>query len=227
MTARKLSAFIDALVSGRRPERFSASSEDADVLRMAIALRAERPGDATPDDEFVSGLYEELKAQASSRAEPGFQPARMTGSGARPTRMSRGRFAIAAVAAGVVLVAGTTSATEAFNHARTAPIAVPAAHGVGLLTGTFESADHRVVGQIVAYPSHPSWVYMNVDVANYNGRVVCMLQSDNGSTVAAGTFELHGGVGEFSRTIRGDVDQLRGARLVSPTGSVLGSATFA
>jgi hypothetical protein len=68
---------------------------------------------------------------------------------------------------------------------------------------------------------------MNVDVANYNGRVVCMLQSDNGSTVAAGTFELHGGIGEFSRTIRGDVDQLRGARLVSPTGSVLGSATFA
>ena len=227
MTGRKLSAFIDALVAGRRPGRFSPTPDDVDVLRMAISLRAERPGDATPDDEFVSALFEELKAQASSRAEPGFQPLRITGSGARPTRINRGRFAIAAVAAGLVLVAGTTSATEAFNHARTAPVAVPAAHGAGLLTGTFESADHRVVGQIVAYPRHPSWVYMNVDVANYNGKVVCMLQSDNGSTVAAGTFELHAGVGEFSRAIRGDVDQLRGARLVTPTGSVIGSATFA
>ncbi|MGD0811902.1 MAG: hypothetical protein ABSA91_19670 [Acidimicrobiales bacterium] len=227
MTARKLSAFIDALVSGRRPERFSATPEDADVLRMAIALRAERPGDATPDDEFVSGLYEELKAQASSRAEPGFQPVKMIGSGARPTRMRRGRFAIAAIAAGVVLVAGTTSATEAFNHARTAPVAVPAPHGEALLTGTFESADHHVVGQIVAYPSHPSWVYMNVDVANYNGRVVCMLQSDSGTTVAAGTFEVRGGVGEFSRAIPGGLGRLRGARLVTPTGSVIGSAVFA
>jgi hypothetical protein len=227
MRARKLSAFIDALVSGRRPERFSATAEDVDVLRMAIALRAERPGDATPDDEFVSGLYEELKAQASSRAGTGFQPVRMTGSGARPMRMSRGRFAIAAVAAGLVLVAGTTSATEAFNHGTAAPAAVPAPHGEALLTGTFESADHRVVGQIVAYPSHPSWVYMNVDVANYNGRVVCMLQSDNGSTVAAGTFELRGGVGEFSRAIPGDLGRLRGARLVTPTGSVIGSAAFA
>jgi hypothetical protein len=227
MTGRKLSAFIDALVAGRRPGRFSPTPDDVDVLRMAISLRAERPGDATPDDEFVSALFEELKAQASSRAEPDLQPVRMTGSGARRIQISRGRFAIAAVAAGLVLVAGTTSATEAFNHARTAPAAVAAPQGDVLLTGTFESSDHRVVGQIVAYPRHPSWVYMNVDVANYNGRLVCMLQSDNGSTVAAGTFEVHGGVGEFSRAIPAGLGRLRGARLVTPTGSVIGSATFA
>jgi hypothetical protein len=217
MTGRRLSAFIDALVSGRRPARFSAAPDDAEVLRMAIALRADRPGDARPDEEFVSRLYEDLKAQASSPVELG----------ARTIRMSRGRFALGAVAASLVLVAGTASATEVFNHGSAAPTAVPAAHGKVLLTGTFESADHDLVGQIVAYPSRPSWVYMNVDVANYNGRVVCMLQTDNGSTVATGTFEIHGGVGEFSRTIPGNVGRLRGARLVTPTGSVIGSATFA
>src|ERR1700722_1136639 len=77
MTRRKLLGFIDALVSGRRPERFSASPDDVDVLRMAIALRAERPGDAKPDDEFVSGLYEELKAEASTRAGLGTPPVRV------------------------------------------------------------------------------------------------------------------------------------------------------
>jgi hypothetical protein len=226
MTGRKLSSFIDALVSGRRPERFSATPEDVDVLRMAIALRAQRPGDAKPDDEFVSGLYEELKAEAS-RTEPGARPVGMISPDARPVRMSRGRFALAAVAASLVLVAGTASATEAFNHAPPAPTAVPAPQGKVLLTGTFESADHRVVGQIVAYPSHPSWVFMNVDVAGYNGPVTCMLKSDNGSTVAAGTFQVHSGVGEFSRTIPADVGRLRGARLTTPSGSVIGSATFA
>ncbi|HUC13094.1 MAG TPA: hypothetical protein VMS00_01455 [Acidimicrobiales bacterium] len=227
MTGRKLSAFIDAIVSGRRPARFSATPDDVEVLRMAIALSAERPGGAKPDEQFVSGLYEELKAQASARADPGFHPIRMTGSVARPIRMSRGRFAIAAVAAGLVLVAGTASTTEAFNHGTAAPTAVPAPHGKVLLTGTFESADHRVVGQIVAYPSRPSWVYMNVDVAHYSGRLVCMLQSDNGSTVAVGTFAVRDGIGEFSRAIPTEVGRLRGARLLTPTGSVIGSATFA
>ncbi len=129
MTGRKLSAFIDALVSGRRPGRFSPTPDDVDVLRMAISLRAERPGDATPDDEFVSALFEELKAQASSRAEPDLQPVRMTGSGARPDQVSqRGRFAMRR-SPPALLVAGTTSATEAFNHARTAPAAVAAPRG--------------------------------------------------------------------------------------------------
>ena len=227
MTGRKLSAFIDALVSGRRPARFSAAPDDAEVLRMAIALRTERPGDAKPDEEFVSRLYQDLKAQASSGASPGVTPVSMIGLRPRPTRMSRGRFAVAAVAASLVLVAGTASVTEAFDHGTPAPAAVPAPYGKVLLTGTFEGAGHRVLGQIVAYPSRPSWVYMNVDVADYNGRVICMLQSDNGSTVATGTFEVHGGVGEFSRVIPGDVGRLRGARLVTPSGSVLGSATFA
>jgi hypothetical protein len=83
------------------------------------------------------------------------------------------------------------------------------------------------VGQIVAYRGHPSWVFMNVDVANYDGRIVCMLRNDGGSTVAAGTFELHDGVGQFSRTVRVDFGGLRGARLVTPAGSLVGSATFA
>jgi hypothetical protein len=32
---------------------------------------------------------------------------------------------------------------------------------------------------------------MNVDVPNYNGRLVCKLQVDDGSTVAFGAFTLH------------------------------------
>ena len=108
MTNRRLSAFIDALVSGRRPGRFSAGPDDVEVLRTAIALRAARPGDAQPDAEFVSGLYEELASQARPPLAPNV----------RPARFSRGGPPSSAVAASVVLVAGTAAATEAFDQGR-------------------------------------------------------------------------------------------------------------
>jgi hypothetical protein len=54
-----------------------------------------------------------------------------------------------------------------------------------------------------------------------------MLHVQDGSTVAVGNFDLQRGTGEFSRTIRVDIGQLRGAKLVTPTGSVVASATFA
>ena len=124
-------------------------------------------------------------------------------------------------------MAGTAAATEAFNHGGPAPVAVPAPGGQVLRTATFETPNHRAVGQVVAYGGHPSWVFMDVDVAGYDGRVVCMLRDDRGTTVAAGAFELHDGVGQFSRTLRVDFARLRGARLVTPGGSLVGTATFA
>jgi hypothetical protein len=217
MTNRRLSAFIDALVSGRRPGRFSARPDDVEALRTAIALRAARPGDAQPDEQFVSGLYHEL----ASQARPPLAPT------VRPARSSRGRAVLVAAAASVVLVAGTAAATEALDQGSQAPVAVPAPGGQVLRTATFETPSHRAVGQVIAYGGHPSWVFMNVDVAGYDGRVVCMLRSDRGTTVAAGAFELHHGVGQFSRTLRVDFARLRGARLVTPAGALVGTATFA
>ena len=68
---------------------------------------------------------------------------------------------------------------------------------------------------------------LDVDVANYQGRIFCMFQGHNGSTMAAGAFDLHSGVGEFSKALQVNIGGLRGAELVSPTGSTVGSATFA
>jgi hypothetical protein len=217
MTNLRLSAYIDALASGRRPGRFSAGPYDREVLAMAIALRAARPDDAEPDEEFVSGLYDELASQARPQL----------GSNVRPAKFSRGRAVLVAVAASVVLVAGTATATEAFNQRSLAPEAVPVPHGQVLRTATFETADHKAVGQIVAYRGHLPWVFMAVDASNYDGRIVCMLEDDNGATVAVGTLQLHRGIGQFSRTVQVDFGRLRGARLISPDGSIVASATFA
>lgn len=219
MTSRKLSAFIDALVSGRRPRKYPAGADDVDVLRMAISLRAARPGDAVPDERFVSDLYQQLADQAGSPSEA---------HAARPARVQRARAAVAAAAAAasIVLVAGTATVTEVLTGGAVTTAAVPVPHGQLMRTATFEAANGEALGQIVAYEGHPSWVFMNVRAANYDGRITCMLKSKGGSVVAVGAFEMHDGAGQFSRVIRVDVSQLRGARLVNNRGAVVASATF-
>jgi hypothetical protein len=213
---QQLSAYLDALASGRRPGNLRADPEDIEVLRTAIELRAARPGDAAPDEKFVSDLYQKLADEASSPVVPT----------AQSVKTRRGRVALVSIAAGVALVGETVIAAEAIDQGGLAPAAVQAPQGSQVRTGTFETADSRVMGQIVAYSGTPSWVYMNVDVPNYDGKIICMLQDNSGSTVAAGVFDLHSGMGAWSKTIRVDIGQLRGAKLVTSTGATVAAATF-
>jgi hypothetical protein len=217
MTKHRLAAYLDALADGKRPDSFDVDPEDVDVLRTAISLRSARPGDAVPDDGFVDRLYEELAEEANPQVV----------SINRRGGVRRRRTVLAALAASLVLVGGTAVVTESLSQGVVTPAAVPAPHGSSLRTGTFETADGRVMGQIVASQGNPSWVYLNVAGTNYNGSVVCKLQVKDGSTVATGVFGLHGGKGVLSKSVRVDVGQLRGAKLVTPSGAVVASATFA
>jgi len=214
---RRLSAYLDALAAGRRPGKARPDAEDVDVIRTAIELRAARTGDAVPDKRFVSNLYQELADQASSPVVPID----------RPVRSHRARVALVSIAAGVALVGGTVVATEAIDQPALAPAAARAPQGSSVRTATFQTADSRVMGQIVAYGGNPSWVYMNVDVPNYDGKIICVLQAKSGSTVAAGVFRLHDGMGAWSKTIRVAIGQLRGAKLVTSSGATVAEATFA
>lgn len=200
MTKRRLQSHIDALADGKRPDSFDAEPEDVAVLRTAINLRSARPGDMLPDDEFVDRLHEELAAQADPRVVP------MT----RPARARRRRTAIAAVAAGLVLVGGTAAVTETVDQGTVSPAALATPHGSSLRTGTFESAEGQVMGQIVVSRGNPSWVYLDVAGATYTGTIVCKLQVEDGDTVATGAFVLNGGRGVFTKDVHVDIGQLRG-----------------
>jgi hypothetical protein len=217
MSDRRLSAFLDALAAGRRPKRFRAEPEDAELARTAITLRAARPGDDAPSDAFVESLFQQLSEQA--KPEPVPEP--------RLPIRHRVRIALVAVSSAGALVAGTVVTTLALDGPATS-IASHVPHGSALRTGTFQTTDGRVLGQIVAYHGKPSWVFMNVSVPSYNGQVKCMLQVEDGTTVAFGTFDVHSGVGQFSKAL-GDVDisKLRGAKLVTTAGAPVADATFA
>ena len=216
MTGRKLSAFIDAIATGRRPKRYRADAEDVEVLRAAVELRAARPGDAEPTAAFTDGLFRQLSEQAKQQERTQI----------RTAGRSRARTALLVAAAAVVLVGGTVAATEALTSPAHSAVQVP--QGSALRTGTFLTAGGQVWGQIVAYRGSPSWVFMHVDVPTYNGPIKCMLQVEDGSTVAFGTFTVKGGTGQFSKSIASvDVGHLRGAKLVTSSGSSVAAATFA
>lgn len=216
MSGRRLRAFIDALVAGRRPDAYRADPEDVEVLRAAIALRAARPGDAVPDDAFVAGLYESLAESNTAPVE----------SNIRPLRMRRSRAALIGVAASVALVGATFGATEAFNNGAATTSAIQAPHGKILRTASFETSQGHALGQIVVYGGSPGWVFMNVDAPTSPGTVKCELRMMDGSVVAAGTVDLHHGTGVLSKKIHVDTNRLQGATLYSPSGSVVASATF-
>jgi hypothetical protein len=216
MTPRRLSAFLDALAAGRRPRPFHADLEDVEMVRVAIALRAARPGDAIPDDAFVAELHEQLANDLNSSEQ----------TNVRPLKMRRARVALVSVAAGLALVGGTFAVTELSSPTNVQQSATAVPQGQTLRTATFEAPTGRVAGQIVVYHGDPSWVYMNVDVPQANGTVKCELHLANGDVVAAGTVQLHDGSGVFSQSIPMDAGKVRGATLYDSSGAAVASAIF-
>jgi hypothetical protein len=83
------------------------------------------------------------------------------------------------------------------------------------------------MGQIVAYGVNPSWVVLNVEGSGYSGVVRCVLEGENGSTVSTDALTLHAGKVEWSKAFHIDTSRLRGANLVTPSGAIVASATFA
>jgi hypothetical protein len=242
MTTRQLRGYLDALATGKRPRGYPASAEDGAVVRAAIALRSARPGEDAPHKEFVTGLFQRLSAEraadgpaavdhpkSAQRRIPATPiPLSVNRSGAAAGSMSlRSRQgALVAAAAAVVLVSGSVAATHQWEN-RGPSTPVPALSTAAVRTGSFQTTDGQVLGQVVAYRGRPSWIFMNVSVPRYEGRILCKLQVADGSVVAFGAFTMHHGVGQFSRSLDGvDVSELRGASLSGDSGATMAAATF-
>jgi hypothetical protein len=170
-----------------------------------------------PDETFVAELHQELADDAAPSEQ----------SSVRAIKLHRGRAALVAVAAGLTLIGGTFALTEVSNTTAVHQSATEVPHGQALRTATFEAPTGQVLGQIVVYHGHPSWVFMNVDAPQSVGTVTCELHLANGEVVAAGTVPLHDGIGQLSKNIQMHAGQVQGATLSDSSGAVLASASFA
>ncbi|WP_231336529.1 Rieske (2Fe-2S) protein [Actinomadura graeca] len=110
-----LSRFVEALLSGRRPRPFPADDADAEALRVAIELRAARPGSNAPREEFITGLQRRL---ARDQGEPPRAPVR--------------RFLLAGGAVGAAGAAAGVIAEHARIGARPGPGGGPLTPDLGV-----------------------------------------------------------------------------------------------
>jgi cytochrome b6-f complex iron-sulfur subunit len=89
---RGVTRFVEDLIRSRRPRRFRASPDDAEMVRAAITLRAARPDSEVPRDEFIAALRQRLAGEFDRPA-----PRRL---GARRRFLAAASVAAGAAAAG-------------------------------------------------------------------------------------------------------------------------------
>jgi Putative zinc-finger len=137
----------------------------------------------------------------------------------QPGQLSRTRrmFAVAAVA--LAVVAGGLGGWALRNGASS-----PA--GPPLHSAALESATHQPVGKIYLYQGHPQWLYMSVNMHSGQETVICQVQDRDGHITTVGSFRLTNGYGYWGSPAPGNPGSLTGARLVTPSGTVLATATF-
>lgn len=215
MKHHRVSSFIDDVLANRRPRRFKASVADAEILRTAITMQAARPGDGAPEPQFVDNLRKELALQVAAASAPAVRAV-----------VSRRSRVLVGVAAAVTVIGGTAAATTGLEHGLAAAPAPKDTYSQLIRMGTFESKDGHTIGEIVAYRGNPSWVLMSIRDPGLTGPVRCQLQMDNGHSGPTGTFVLQSGVGDWARPIPVNIARIRGATLVSSTGSALATASF-
>jgi nitrite reductase/ring-hydroxylating ferredoxin subunit len=104
MIMRGVNRYIEDLIRSRRPRRFRAREEEAEMARAAITLRAARPGSGEPAEEFITALHKKLAAELDPPP-------------ARRVVGARRAFLRAATAAGAAAVAGASGA--GIDHALT------------------------------------------------------------------------------------------------------------
>ena len=134
------------------------------------------------------------------------------------------RILSAAAVAAAVIVAGLGG--WGLHAATSSPAASP------LSSAALLTASHQTAGQIYFYDAGHRWLYMSVDIgagsgAVDNGTVICQVEGPDGHLTTVGSFRLSGGYGYWGSPDPVTSGPLTGARLVTTTGTVLATATFA
>jgi hypothetical protein len=229
--------FIEQILTDRSPLGFNANRSDADVLRVAIALRA-GPDPDGPNPCFVDDLHHRLAAVAhqpdgplsSNATRPDRQTPRALTPACLPSRRARRvplRYAMVSKAAAALLLVGATVGTTTILEAGpSAPLAQTAIANTGIRSGELLTAGGRLLGRMYAYKGQSSWLFMNVHAGNLTGVYTCEVQLVNGTTLRIGTLRLRDGSGVYAHIVNTDIAQLRAGKLVAPNGATLATANL-
>ena len=152
---RRLAAFVDRLLAGRRPHRFQATPEELAAMAAAVELAAARTGADYPEPAFVERLGRRLRSELEGEPAP---------AGARPA-LSRRTLLWAAGGSAAAAVAGALA-----DHTLVAALSTREAETV-----IPNSASWRPVAAVEAVPEGQAMPVdtgsMRVLLVNDGGRI--------------------------------------------------------
>ncbi|HTW98239.1 MAG TPA: zf-HC2 domain-containing protein [Acidimicrobiales bacterium] len=176
------------------------------------------------------------------RPDPGTAGVGVGGAGAGTTsaQARRLRQRLRRLHAPLLVTAAAAAVALGFGIARwtggaPARPAAPGHRGGALASAELRSGAH-VMGEVYVAPGSPSWMFMTVDAAGAGGAagaagaggwrnaLTCELTLVGGHVETVGHFSLTGGSGAWAVPISVPAGDVRGAQLVSATGTVVASA---
>jgi Putative zinc-finger len=133
------------------------------------------------------------------------------------------RWMLAAAAVVVALVVGlsigwmTGSNAGSSRSGQTPP--------VGAVVASAVLRDHgSAVGHVYAYGGSRPWLFMTLADSTARGRVTCRIVTTGGDTRTVGAFTVKAGYGAWGAPLPVPADDVVTAQVVSPSGTVLGTA---
>jgi Putative zinc-finger len=131
------------------------------------------------------------------------------------------------VAAAVVVAAVGGALGGWALHSSTTSAPPPVSAAGALSSATLLTANHQTAGEIFLHNGSAQWMYAEVtmDSNPKTMMVLCQLETADGKVMTVGSFWLSQGYGSWGGPWKSNA-KVTGARLVTPDGTVLASATF-
>jgi hypothetical protein len=214
-------AHLDRCAACRKQVRqLTATGED--LLRL-LPAEAPPPGFETRVLERL-GLAAHRPGPASRRNFASRRRCFGRGPGEGQPGVSRAALALAGVAVALA-VAGSALGGWGLGAAGSSSAGSSSA-GSSLSSAVLLSASRQTVGTIYFYGANRQGLFVSVDTHSGTGAVICQLVSRGGKVVTLGSFWLDAGYGAWGSSDLVSHGQFTGARLVSPNGAILATASF-
>ncbi|HEY6427409.1 MAG TPA: hypothetical protein VIX84_09260 [Acidimicrobiales bacterium] len=188
----------------RCAEELEQLSRAADSMLLAAP-------DAEPPMGFETRLFERMGVSDVPRLDDRRRAPRWV-----PVGVPAAAAAVAALGVGLGMTLTSSPAP--------APVAQGHAHG------TIESdnlvQDGRTVGRVVYFDGAKPWMSMMLADAGVQGQVNCVVVGKNGVTHMVGTLVAHNGYGAWYAPLHVNPSDLRTAQVVTPSGTVIASASL-
>jgi Putative zinc-finger len=182
-------------------------SEDLEHLsRAADAIVGVAP-EAEPPLGFETRLFEKMGIEA-----------------VRPKRRRPRYWIPATAAAGVAALAVGLGLGLSSSPAPTGTAQGVQHHGAVETAALVEKGAH--VGRVDVFGGHNPWMQMTLDDSSAHGVVHCVVVTDDGQVHEVGTFTARDGYGAWAAPLHVDPATVRSAQVMSPSGTVIATATL-